>query len=77
VGPRAGLDAVAKRQNPCSCRESNSRRSLFILPTELSRLSFSLKQASFTKKNKPGIGYAQKVLPNLRKSEIMFKYMQM
>jgi hypothetical protein len=23
VGPRAGLDAVAKRQNPCSCWDSN------------------------------------------------------
>jgi len=24
VGPRPGLDAVAKSKNPCSCRESNS-----------------------------------------------------
>jgi len=23
VGPRAGLDAVTKRKNPCPCRESN------------------------------------------------------
>jgi hypothetical protein len=39
VGPRAGLDAVAKRKIPSRCRESNpdrSARSVVTIPTELS-----------------------------------------
>jgi hypothetical protein len=41
VGPRAGLDEVAKRKNLCPCRESNAGRpasSFVIVLTELSRL---------------------------------------
>jgi hypothetical protein len=41
MGPRATLDAVAKRKNPCSYRWSNpdrSGRSLVTILTELSRL---------------------------------------
>jgi hypothetical protein len=41
VGPRAALDAVMKRKNPCSCREYNSSRptrSLVTILTELPRL---------------------------------------
>jgi hypothetical protein len=41
VGPRAGLDAVAKRKIPIPRRESNSyrpARSLVTIPTELSWL---------------------------------------
>jgi hypothetical protein len=41
VGPRSGLDAVAKRKIPCLCRESNPGRpahSLVAAPPELSRL---------------------------------------
>jgi hypothetical protein len=41
VSPRAGLDAVAKRKNPCPCRELNPGRpacSLVIMLSELPRL---------------------------------------
>jgi hypothetical protein len=38
VGPRAGLEAVAKRKIPCLCRESNSGRSArFALVLDLIR----------------------------------------
>jgi hypothetical protein len=40
-GPRAGLDPVAKRKNPCPCQESNSgcpARSLVAMLLELPRL---------------------------------------
>jgi len=43
MGPRAGLDAVAKRKNPCSCREPNPgspAHSLVTILTELSLLLF-------------------------------------
>jgi len=38
LGPRAGLDAVEKRKNPCPCRESSPGRpphSLVIVLTKL------------------------------------------
>jgi len=37
VDPRVGLDAVAERENPCPCQESNScpARSLVTVVTEL------------------------------------------
>jgi hypothetical protein len=41
VGPRASLDAVEKRKNPCSCTESNrslSVRSTVTVLTELPQL---------------------------------------
>jgi hypothetical protein len=47
VGSRAGLDAVAKKKNPCLCRESNPGRpshSLDITVTELSRLKIKKKR---------------------------------
>jgi hypothetical protein len=31
VGPRAGLDIMKKRENPCPCRESNDDSSAFQL----------------------------------------------
>jgi len=37
VGPRAGLDAVAKRKNPCPCRKPNTgppHRKLVTILTE-------------------------------------------
>jgi hypothetical protein len=55
VGPRAGLDAVAKRKILSHCRESNPgrpARSPVAIPTELSRLLFYyityLKSTSMT-----------------------------
>jgi len=42
VGPREGLDAVAKRKNPFPCREKDPghpARNLVSILTELSRLS--------------------------------------
>jgi hypothetical protein len=47
MGPRAGLDAVAKKENPCPCRESNPGRPvrcLVTVPTELSRLHYDLHE---------------------------------
>jgi hypothetical protein len=38
VGPRDGLDAVAKRKIPSPCRESNSDRPAFSLVTILTEL---------------------------------------
>jgi len=38
MGSRAGLDAVAKRKNPCPCRESNPGRTAFSLVTILVEL---------------------------------------
>jgi hypothetical protein len=43
VGPKAGLDAVAKRKVPCPWQESNSGspdRSLINIPTELSWIRY-------------------------------------
>jgi hypothetical protein len=43
VGPRAGLDTMEKRKNPCPCQESNPgcpACSLVAIPTELSQLLF-------------------------------------
>jgi len=38
VGPRAGLDAVAKKNNPSPCRESHPDRPIRILVTILTEL---------------------------------------
>jgi hypothetical protein len=37
VGPRTGLDSVAKRKSPCSCQESNSDRPARSLVTILTK----------------------------------------
>jgi len=42
VGLRAGLDAVAKRTNPCPCRECLPSLSVVTIQTELPRLPQSL-----------------------------------
>jgi hypothetical protein len=49
VGPRGGLDAVAKRKSRL-CRESNHdvpARSLVVIPTELSRLPYTYLLINF------------------------------
>jgi hypothetical protein len=49
VGPRAGLDAVAKRKNLAPCRESNlghPSRSLVTVLTELLRFNSSSSSSS-------------------------------
>jgi hypothetical protein len=46
VGPRAGLDAVAKRKIPCPCRESSpdrSARNLVGIRTELIHIQGQVK----------------------------------
>jgi len=43
VGPRVGLDVVAKRKNPCPCKESNPgfpSQSLITILTQLSQRNY-------------------------------------
>jgi hypothetical protein len=44
VDSRAGLDAVAKIRNPCSCRESNSGLSTRSLVTTRNKVSLLLNE---------------------------------
>jgi hypothetical protein len=53
VGPRAGLDAVAREENPNSCQESNPdrlARDLVAILTELRELIFTMAHKSQTKR---------------------------
>jgi hypothetical protein len=53
MGPRAGLDQVAKRKIPCLCRESNSShaaRSLVTILTELPQVKVLVNQLKYKNK---------------------------